>query len=64
MCSQVSAQSGTPDCPVVHRTESDGAPDNVWCARLFSGERATLGKTSVVYGYNSLDYPVVHRTIL
>ena len=26
VCSQDSAQSGTPDCPVVHRTVS-GAPD-------------------------------------
>jgi hypothetical protein len=28
---------------VVHRTVSDGAPDNVRCARLISGEKATLG---------------------
>jgi hypothetical protein len=28
------ARSGTPDCPVVHRTVSDGAPDIVRCARL------------------------------
>ena len=32
--SQDSAQSGTPDCPVVHRTVSGGAPDSVRCARL------------------------------
>jgi hypothetical protein len=42
--SQYSAQSGTPDCPMVHRTVSGGAPDSVRCARLASGELATLGK--------------------
>jgi hypothetical protein len=25
---------GAPDCPVVHRTVSGGAPDSVQCARL------------------------------
>jgi hypothetical protein len=25
---------GAPDCPVVHRTVSGGAPDSVRCARL------------------------------
>jgi hypothetical protein len=35
---------GAPDCPVVHRTVSSGAPDSVRCARLDSGELATLGK--------------------
>src|SRR5688572_20251353 len=36
---------GAPDCPVVHRTVSGGAPDSVRCARLalanllFSGLR-------------------------
>jgi hypothetical protein len=34
---QDSAQSGTPDCPVVHRT--------VRCARLNSGEQAALGRS-------------------
>jgi hypothetical protein len=29
---------------VVHRTVSGGAPDSVRCARLDSGEQATLGK--------------------
>jgi hypothetical protein len=33
MCSQDSARLGTPDCPAVHRTLSDGAPDSVRCAR-------------------------------
>jgi hypothetical protein len=85
VCSQDTAQSGTPDCPMVHRTVSerleesacvqprhstvwhtglsDGAPDSVRCARLVSGELATLEKTSAVYGYNSPDCPVVHRTV-
>jgi hypothetical protein len=49
-CSQNSAQSGTPDCPVVHRTVS-GAPD-------WSGEKAALGKRSAAYDYNSPDCPV------
>jgi hypothetical protein len=40
-----------------------GAPGSVRCARLGSGELATLGNSSVVYGYNSLDCPVVHRTV-
>jgi hypothetical protein len=39
----------------VHRT--------VRCARLASGELAALEKTLVVYGYNSPDCPVVHRTV-
>jgi hypothetical protein len=42
---------------------SGGAPDSVWCARLASGELATLGNSSVAYGYNSPDCPVVHRTV-
>jgi hypothetical protein len=40
-----------------------GAPDSVRCARLGSGELATLGNSSAAYGYNSLDCPVVHRTV-
>jgi hypothetical protein len=63
MCSQDSAQSGTPDCPMEHRTMSGGAPDNVRCARLVSSELATLGKTLAACGYNSPDCPVVHRTV-
>jgi hypothetical protein len=47
VCSQDSAQSGT--------------PDSVQCARLVSGELATLGRTSAVYDYNSLDCPVSQR---
>jgi hypothetical protein len=43
---------------VWHTGLSGGAPDNVRCARLVSGELATLGKTSAVYGYNSPDCPV------
>jgi hypothetical protein len=63
MCSQSLAQSGTPDCPVVHRIVSDGAPDSVRCARLVSGEQAALGKSLAAYDYNSPDCPVVHRTV-
>jgi hypothetical protein len=63
VCSQDSAQSGTPDYPVVHRTVFGGAPDTVRCARLVSDELATLGKTSAVYDYNSSDCPMVHRTV-
>jgi hypothetical protein len=40
---------------------SGGAPDSVWCARLGSGELATLGNSSAAYGYNSPDYPVSQR---
>jgi hypothetical protein len=42
---------------------SGGAPDSVRCARLGSGELATLGNSSVAYDYNSPDCPVVHRTV-
>jgi hypothetical protein len=38
-----------------------GAPDSVWCARLSSGELATLGNSSAVYGYNSPDCPMSQR---
>jgi hypothetical protein len=47
VCSQDSAQSGT--------------PDSVRCARLVFGELATLRKSSVVYDYNSPDCPVSQR---
>jgi hypothetical protein len=40
-----------------------GAPDSVRCARLSSGELATLGNSSAVYDYNSPDCAVVHRTV-
>jgi hypothetical protein len=52
--SQVSAQSGTPDCPVVHRTVY-GAPGWTPANRLLSGNCGG--------GYNSPDCPVVHRTV-
>jgi hypothetical protein len=42
---------------------SVGAPDRVRCAKLVSGELATLGKTSAVYDYNSPDCTVVHRIV-
>jgi hypothetical protein len=46
---------------VWHTGLSGGAPDSVRCARLGSGELATLGKTSAAYGYNSPDCPVSQR---
>jgi hypothetical protein len=39
-----------------------GAPDSVRCARLDSGELATLGNSSAAYGYNSPDCPVSQRS--
>jgi hypothetical protein len=52
----ISAQSGTPDCLVVHRTVSDGAPDSVRCARLNSGEQAALGRSR-------RRTTIIHRTV-
>jgi hypothetical protein len=40
---------------------SGGAPDSVRCARLGSGELATLGNSLATYGYNSPDCPVSQR---
>jgi hypothetical protein len=54
--SQDSAQSGTPNCSVVHRTVSGGAPNSVRCTRLNSGEQATLGK---VWRRTA----IIHRTV-
>jgi hypothetical protein len=48
---------------VWHTRLSGGALDSVRCARLVSGEKATLGKRSAAYGYNSPDCPVMHRTV-
>jgi hypothetical protein len=47
LSSQYSPQSGT---------LSGGAPDSVWCARLVSGELATLGN---VWRHMA----IIHRTI-
>jgi hypothetical protein len=38
---------------VWHTRLSGGVPDSVRCARLVTGELATLGKTLAAYGYNS-----------
>jgi hypothetical protein len=38
-----------------------GAPDSVRCARLGSGELATLENLSAAYGYNSSNCPVSQR---
>jgi hypothetical protein len=56
MYNQDSVQSGTPDCPVMHQTVSGGAPDSVRCARLNTGEQATLGK---VWRRTT----IIHRTV-
>jgi hypothetical protein len=56
---RIRSLEGTPNYgprQVVHRTL-------VRCARLVSGELATLGKTSAVYDYNSPDCLVVHWTV-
>jgi hypothetical protein len=55
LCSQSSARSGTPDCPVVHRTVS-GAPG-------WSVVNSSLsGKASGRRGYNSPDCPVSQQS--
>jgi hypothetical protein len=41
---------GAPDCPVVHRTVSSGAPDSVRCARMSLVKLAALGISSAAYG--------------
>jgi hypothetical protein len=50
------ARLDTPDCPVVHRTVSGGAPDSVRCARLNSGEQAALGR---IWRRTA----IIHRTV-
>jgi hypothetical protein len=47
-----------------------GSPDSVrWrtgqcpVRQAGSGQQAALGTSTAVYGYNSPDYPVVHRTV-
>jgi hypothetical protein len=44
---------GAPDCPVVHRIVSGGAPDSVWCARRVQGELVALGtrrrRTAIIH---------------
>jgi hypothetical protein len=49
---ETSARSGTPDCPVVHRTVS-GAPG-------WSPGKCCSRESTAVYGYNSPDCPVSH----
>ena len=51
-------RSGAPDCPVVHRTVSGGAPDSVRCARLNRAKWPLSGISPATYGYNSPDCPV------
>jgi hypothetical protein len=50
-------------CSVWHTGLSGAASESVRCAKLNSGEQATLGKSLAAYGYNSLDCPVVHRIV-
>jgi hypothetical protein len=47
---------------VWHTGLSGGAPDNVRCARLISGELAALGNSPATYNYNSPDCPVSQRS--
>ena len=54
--SQDSALSGTPDCPVVHRTVSGDAPDSVRCARL------TLANL-LLSGVRRRCTTIIHRTV-
>jgi hypothetical protein len=55
------ARPGTPDCPVVHRTMSGGAPDNVrWCTGL-SCESSTAN--SSFSGKATGDVAIIHWTV-
>jgi hypothetical protein len=51
--SQLLLRLGAPDCLVVHRTVSDGAPDSVRCARRVQGEPVALGtrrrRTTIIH---------------
>jgi hypothetical protein len=47
---------GAPDCPVMHRTVSDGAPDSVRCARL---ARANWPLS----GIHRRRTAIIHRTV-
>jgi hypothetical protein len=53
---QSQSSLGAPDCPVVHRTVSGGAPDNVRCARL---ARANWPLT----GIHRRRTNIIHRTV-
>jgi hypothetical protein len=54
--SQLLLGLGAPDCPVVHRIVSGGAPDNVRCARRVQGEPAALGTRRRCM-------TIIHRTV-
>jgi hypothetical protein len=45
------------------KTQLSLAHRTVRCARLNTGEQVALGRSLAAYGYNSLDCPVVHRTV-
>jgi hypothetical protein len=47
---------GEPDCPVVHRTVSSGAPDSVRCARLALVKR-------LLSGIRRRHTAIIHRTV-
>jgi hypothetical protein len=59
---------GTPDCPVVHRTVSGGAPDNVRCARLARAKWPLSGihrrRTTIIHRTVRCapDYPVSQQS--
>jgi hypothetical protein len=48
--------SGTPDCPVCHRTVFGAPPDNVRCTRDFNSELLTFGNSG---GHSA----IIHRTV-
>jgi hypothetical protein len=45
------------------RTARSGCTGQCPVCQADSGEKATLGNSPAAYGYNSPDYPVVHRTV-
>jgi hypothetical protein len=56
VCSQSPARPGTPDCSMVHRTVSCGAPDSVRFARQVRVEKAALGT-------RRRRMAIIHRTV-
>jgi hypothetical protein len=56
VCSQDSTRLGTPDCPVVHRTGSGGAPDSARCARPAPANWPLSGKLR-------RRTAIIHRTV-
>jgi hypothetical protein len=48
--------SGTPDCPVCHRTVSGASPDSVWCTRRLQAELLTFENSQ-------RRYSIIRRTV-